>query len=934
MTTIYNRRDIGYTVISRFEETYRNYLIGKVTSRYPEFRIGIPQGIVQKVDAKSEILYWNNIEDFFENLDFPDLFEISIYENNFKTYFPSQLSKSELEQIMIALYGLRCKIAHVKGYFTSIDLDRLIELTKTVAKEIDVHNDLIDLIEIIERNPDSVAIKVPLDFTVDYLVTNGIINNLPTPDYEYEGGFVGRDEDIKEIIKLLQHEKFSVVTITGAGGVGKTSLALKVIQEMTQRPKSSKYDAIIWLSAKENKLSPFGIEDIEPTFRSFEDILDTIIEVLGFGMEINSEENSIESKETLANTLFELSKSILIIVDNLETVTDQRIINFIIEAPSKIKFLITSRKGLGQVERRYELKQLKEKEAIYLFRQLAKDKQLQSLVKIDDNTIRRYVNKVSNYPLAIKWVIGQVARGRDINKIIDSIDDASGDISKFCFEQIFGMLNSNSKQILFALCCFDEPPTPSVLSYVVDVGGQEFDDSIEELILVSLIIPEQFKNEVNEIGSRYAILPLTRGYIRQQLNMNDSLRNRIQLRIGEVEGTINATEQAKRAYRFSLQNLGATTEQEKIAAIFIQTAFQKYQASLYDEAIDNYKKAINVAPKFSSIYRNWGVMEAQERHSYEAEQLFQKASELNPTDPQIWLAWGNSKRRIGKMMEADEKYRKAYELSPADPIILNAYGQTRGRLFDFETSLRLLTDALNSKIIHTPKKHEILCRVNIAEALIGWSEYLFKDRSPVLSREKLELSLLEINRALKLDMNDPTIHGVLVKTQYKLGKYYNAIGDKILAMENFNNALLFEGFGFKANRYKIKSAIEKAKLLIRKSDSESIRELLTPLIEGNDQVYRKHPELLGEINSILEGLGNKSLMIEGRIVKVDIMRDFVLIVSNEHSEFRFIGSKKDFLPNVNSLSADMANKNVKFLPYIFVSNGKEKRVARSITLLR
>ena len=47
------------------------------------------------------------------------------------------------------------------------------------------------------------------------------------------------------------------------------------------------FDTIIWLSAKENKLSPFGIEDIEPTFKSYEDILNTILHVIGFEYEKN-----------------------------------------------------------------------------------------------------------------------------------------------------------------------------------------------------------------------------------------------------------------------------------------------------------------------------------------------------------------------------------------------------------------------------------------------------------------------------------------------------------------------------------------------------------------------------------------------------------------------------------------------------------------------
>lgn len=123
-----------------------------------------------------------------------------------------------------------------------------------------------------------------------------------------------------------------------------------------------KFDLIVWLSAKEDKLSPFGIEDIEPTFKSYEELLDTIINVIGF--EIEAEDTSL-NKEDLALKLLDLTDSPLIVVDNLETVSDERILNFIIDAPSKIKFLITSRKGMGQVERRYELRELKRRKLFF-----------------------------------------------------------------------------------------------------------------------------------------------------------------------------------------------------------------------------------------------------------------------------------------------------------------------------------------------------------------------------------------------------------------------------------------------------------------------------------------------------------------------------------------------------------------------------------------
>lgn len=928
MTTLFNRRDIGYTIVSRFEECYRKFLIEGLTTKYSDFREGIPKGIITKTNEKSEILFWTDIQDFFENTDFPDLLEVSLFKDNF-ILFKNRITKEELINSMNNLYGLRCKIAHVKGFFTSIDLDKLVELSRAIAKAITADN-FSNLIAEIEADKDGVVLKVPLEFNIDFLESNGVINNLPTPDYEYEGGFVGREDDIKEIIKFLQRERFPVVTITGAGGVGKTSLALKVVQEITQKPKAQNFDAIVWLSAKENKLSPYGIEDIEPTFKNYEDLLNTIIEVLGFGFEL-PEKHSIEDKEKLVNSLFEISSSILVIIDNLETVTDERITNFIIDAPEKAKFLVTSRKGLGQVERRYELKQLIEKEAIYLFRQIAKDKQVLSLLKLENHLIQKYVNKVSNYPLAIKWVIGQVARGRDINKIIDSIDDATGDISKFCFEQIFGMLRDPSKQILFALCLFEEPPTFSLLKYVVELENTQFDDCIEELILVSLVIPEQFKNDQDEISRKFYILPLTKGYIRQQLNQKNDLRTTITKKIIEVEKTVVNTEQAKREYRFSMHNLGAVSEEEKIASIFTQTAFQKYQAGLYEEAVGNYKKAIEVAPKFSSVYRNWAVMESYEDHLYEADQLMNKASELNGSDPQIWLLWGNINRKSGKITEADQKYKRAFDLSPDNHIILNAYGQTRGRLGDYGYAYELLKKAIqfDSSI---SKKHEIINHSSIAYNLIHWAEYLTKERDNDGAEKKLFEALDHCSHALKVDENDSSSAALLVTAYYKIGKHFNRIGKPDDAIYFLDKAISINKVGYRIIRYKMKSAIELSKILYAKSDLERIPELLKPLTV-HDNIFKNSPEILTEINQILDLVGSQIDLIEGKIKIVSHLKEFVIIHKKGDLDQTFIASKFDFNPKLNSLSPQLVGCNVKFLPKIFQYKGKEKREAKNIIII-
>ena len=474
-----SRRDIGYSIISRFEGMFRFFLNTKLPIFYENFLFGIPDGIKQRINSKAMKDNWEEPLDFLENCDFMDLMEIVFYKNMYDKYFPNGLiSKEDFSKIMKSLYELRCKIAHVRGYFTSLDLDMLLENTQKISNNIEEYGkDFINFVKELKENPTEFIIEMPTEFICDYSETNKIPNNIPVPDYEYEGGFVGREEDIKTITNLLNGDRFRIITITGAGGVGKTALALKVIHKYPD-DSNDIFDGIIWLSAKENRLSYLGIEDIEPTLKNYEQLLDTILDVMGF----SNNESSTESKESDVETLFSLYKHILIVIDNLETITDERIINFIINAPLNIKFLITSRKGLGQVEKPYNLRQLNQKEAIYLFRQIAKDKNLDKMASLDNDTIKSYVDKVAYYPLAIKWVIGHVAMGKDIHDIIDSINETTSDISYFCFDHIYKGLSELAKKILCALSCFDEPPTAGVLRYVVEISKQDFEDCIRELI--------------------------------------------------------------------------------------------------------------------------------------------------------------------------------------------------------------------------------------------------------------------------------------------------------------------------------------------------------------------------------------------------------------------------------------------------------------------
>ena len=273
------------------------------------------------------------------------------------------MSKSDFEELMQSLYDLRIKIAHIRSYFTNTDLTNLIDESKKINHGMIEPDEALDeFIENLLEVPQELVTKVPIEFYEDEYTAN-IINNLPIADYEYEGGFVGRTDDEEKIIKMLKSNTHRVITIAGAGGVGKSALTLKIVNDII-RDNIIEYDFVVWVSAKENKLSYLGIEDLEPTLKNYDELLDTILNVVGFDADSYGEDN--DKKESDINDLFDACNRVLLIIDNLETITDERIINFILDSHPHVNFIITSRRGLGQVERRYDLKELRENQQMCL----------------------------------------------------------------------------------------------------------------------------------------------------------------------------------------------------------------------------------------------------------------------------------------------------------------------------------------------------------------------------------------------------------------------------------------------------------------------------------------------------------------------------------------------------------------------------------------
>jgi len=399
---------------------------------------------------------------------------------------------------------------------------------------------------------------------------------------------------------------------------------------------------------------------------------------------------------------------------------------------------------------------MKTADATTLLRTVAREKGAISLAVLPDEVLAPYVDRMSRYPLAIKWVVGQVALGKDINVALGDLTSSTGDVAKFCFAHVFdSLLSENARLVLYALAAYGKPLVRGVLSHASNLAVEELDAALRDLSIASLVVPTQQTKADGTIETRYELLPLTREYIYSRLQAHPQIFRPIKSRIEMVWNLIEEAERAGKQYRYSLRDMGADTEEEKVAATWAITGYQKYQAGDYDGAVEAFNRAAQTAPHFPAIYRNWATVESEAGFYEKADELMKKATRLNPHDSRLWFVWGNIEKRRQRYDRAYECLKKALELAPNDAPILGALGEVEKRRGNHESAHKLLTSALKEGAFDVPRRrHEIVCYTSLADNSRRWAESLLRDQRKEECLTKLEEAYQYAVKAAELGKDD------------------------------------------------------------------------------------------------------------------------------------------------------------------------------------
>lgn len=305
--------------------------------------------------------------------------------------------------------------------------------------------------------------------------------NLPPASKDY----VQRPELENELYQALNDDRHPVITLIGRGGIGKTSLAIPVVQRIAHE---ATFEAIIWFSARDIDLLPEGPKVVAPRVLSQADIADQFVGLLE-PRERN--EKGFKALDYLARSLTQspLGKPILFVFDNFETVRSPgdlfAWLDLHIRMPNKI--LITTRYRDFKADYPIEVSGMTEEEAEQLIETTAKRLEIQQLLTKPYKA--ELYEESDGHPYIMKVLLGEVAKARRLVKV-ERIVAGKDEVLDALFERTYAGLQPVAKRVFLTLCSWRSlVPEVALEAVLLRPANEKMDiaAAVDELVRSSFV---------------------------------------------------------------------------------------------------------------------------------------------------------------------------------------------------------------------------------------------------------------------------------------------------------------------------------------------------------------------------------------------------------------------------------------------------------------
>jgi len=403
--------------------------------------------------------------------------------------------------------------------------------------------------------------------------------------------FIGRATLRKELLSaVMQDPRIWIINVHGPGGVGKSALVNWAVYEFYQQRK---FESIIHLTAKETMLTPKGIERAGRSLYSLENLFDHIL--------ITFQEKTSDDLEAKRATVLEILSAwnILLVLDNMETVQDGRIIKFVQDLPigSKAKVLMTSRTRTGAWERPVYVCELNESEVADFIRIRADELGIQC--SHDSKTMKAVWEASGGLPLAIQWILGRCRIEKSFQKSLEALGKKDSPVLEFSFRNIWAILSSDAKAILGVMTIFEEPPTLEQMVIATNFSVETIEKALNELAEVTLVIKQ---TQTSDGRVRHVALPITLTFARHQLEEMGEFEVECRQRYQRYTDQMKLRDSEIFRFRSEFERFGLDTDNEKRAAILCQRGKSEMFIGNVENADLLFKQARELAPQSAYVF--------------------------------------------------------------------------------------------------------------------------------------------------------------------------------------------------------------------------------------------------------------------------------------------------------------------------------------------